>query len=224
VFKNMLAFTGIFASILLIAPAADAAPQRINTCGTISQPGSYVLSRNINGTAAAGDCILINASHVTLNLNGFSIGGPGLQGVAAGGDGIKVDGTQVGVDPINVSVRNGSVIGFVHGVYFDLFTEGGVVENIRAIDNEVDGVFMGGEASVVRDSVAFGNGNDGFDITNSGAIVTGNVGYNNVRYGIAATCDSVVIGNTGKNNQLNGDLNVTNQGVNCALVDNAPPF
>jgi hypothetical protein len=58
-------------------PGAQAAPTPIRECQTIDQPGSYVLERNLTAT---GDCLVITANFVTVNLAGFALTGTGGQG------------------------------------------------------------------------------------------------------------------------------------------------
>ena len=62
---------------MVLAPGAGAreeGPTEIERCQTISQPGSYVLVHNLTAT---GDCLLINADFVTVDLAGFAIIGSG---------------------------------------------------------------------------------------------------------------------------------------------------
>ena len=50
---------------------------------TISQSGSYYLTRNLQFTAATGPAILINANYVTLDLMGFTLSSTALVSDAA---------------------------------------------------------------------------------------------------------------------------------------------
>jgi hypothetical protein len=87
----------VFAAAILIAKAdAQAAPIPIKACQVISQPGSYVLARNLSAT---GDCLVISASFVTVDLAGFSINSS--QGTA-----ISASGTS---QLHGIAVRNGSI-------------------------------------------------------------------------------------------------------------------
>jgi parallel beta-helix repeat protein len=71
--------------------------------GAIDSPGNYILTQNISGEIA------ITASDVTLDLNGYSVNGPG--GLA--GTGIAIRGAR------GVKVSNGSVSNFGFGVVVD---------------------------------------------------------------------------------------------------------
>ncbi len=67
---------------MIVAPVASAraddreeAPIEIEKCQTISQPGSYKLVNNLVSTS--GNCLVIAADFVTVDLAGFSITGSG---------------------------------------------------------------------------------------------------------------------------------------------------
>lgn len=73
---------------------------------TISQPGSYKLSGNLSVPAGVNG-IIVNASNVVLDLNGFSMTTPpgSAQGVLS-------------LSPQSaITIRNGSIVGFSPGVY-----------------------------------------------------------------------------------------------------------
>ncbi len=65
---------------------------------TISNPGCYVLTSNLTGVSGQPG-IVIDADHVTLDLNGFA-----LIGVAGSTDGVKMLGIHE-----NIEVRSGTV-------------------------------------------------------------------------------------------------------------------
>lgn len=71
-----------------------------NSTITISQPGSYYLTKNLTITGAGANGINITASHVTLDLNGFSL-------IHVTGNG----GQAVSITAGDVTVRNGSIRG-----------------------------------------------------------------------------------------------------------------
>jgi len=68
---------------------------------TLSQSGSYFLTGNI--AVSTGNGVLISASNVTLDLNGFSIT---TSSITAAGNGI-----QLGQSLQNISIRNGNIGG-----------------------------------------------------------------------------------------------------------------
>src|SRR5262245_29177026 len=142
----------------LLAPAALAAPQLIVNCRTITQPGSYVLRDNLT---ASGNCLVVQADFVTIDLDGFVITGNGT------GMGI----TDLNVDRRGVTVRNGTVTGFSNGV--DLHaSRGATVENVRTIANSNNGITLGLLATV-RGSVTFDNTGIGI-LADTGSTIIGN--------------------------------------------------
>jgi hypothetical protein len=117
--------------ILLATPAVQArsasgravAPTTISACGTVNQPGNYVLANDLALTVnnpsygGGGDCLVITASHVNLNMQGWSITVscpdfcPPEQYGPVGGDGIHI---MSGAN--YVSISNGEVDDFLYGL------------------------------------------------------------------------------------------------------------
>jgi len=143
---------------------------------TITEPGSYVLTSDIRDCLpcddAPSDGIIIDASDVTLDLNGFAIvGAPGnsLSGVVVqeghsnvvitngvirdwDGDGIDA-GSASGARIEQVRVLNNGGDGIV-------VSGGGIVRSCTATDNGGQGI-VAGPASVIAHCTATGNGADG---------------------------------------------------------------
>jgi hypothetical protein len=94
------------AGLVLGALVQPAAAATINTCGTISQPGTYTLVNNL--TAANGKCLVVTGSDITIDLDGFTITGN------AGGDAITDAQTQATQRAI--TVRNGYIVAARFGV------------------------------------------------------------------------------------------------------------
>lgn len=127
----------------------------------ITQPGSYRLSGNLQVTAVNTDAIDIQTSHVTLDLNGFSISGPVIcTGTGADlscspfsvGLGISSNGSWD-----NIIVRNGSVKGFNGGIQLGALGFGqAIVEEILVSSNLASGIFA--TSALVRRCVAVRNG------------------------------------------------------------------
>lgn len=128
--RNALVATSLVA--LTSTPATYAAeseskrggdgPIKISKCRIIKKPGSYVVTQNLT---AEGDCIIIKADHVTLDLGGFVLSGDDTGAGVGGGD-----------VPNNVVVRNGTVQDFDKGI--DLFRSIAIVEGINARRNGED--------------------------------------------------------------------------------------
>lgn len=187
---------------------AAAAPKSINSCETITDSGSYVLTKNLQ---AAGDCLVIEADNVTIDLNGFTIEGDGT------GHGIW-DGD---LPRQNLTVRNGTVRNFRIGVGFA--KPGGthssrcVIERIRAVQNTFFGI-RAGLGATVRDNIASDNGGSGI-FASGGSLIAGNVVNNNNNSGILALCASNITGNMVSGN---GGNNIFTAGTGCTLNNNNP--
>jgi hypothetical protein len=153
----------------------------------ISQPGSYRLSGDLV-VPAASDGIDIRVDNVSLDLNGFTIKGPGATtslfavGVYSGknvaiANGITT-GFPVGVEVgAHVIIKNVQATGNATG--FSGFSAGLVMVECTANLNSGDG-FKVAAATILR-SVANANGGSGFNVESSTLIQ--NVANNNGGYG-----------------------------------------
>lgn len=208
--KRLSVFIGAAAIMAgLTSVTAWAAPTRVNSCQTITSTGSYILTRNINGSAAAGDCITIDAFFVTLDLNGFTIGGPGFIGNVPAGNGIQINAQ-------GATIRNGTITGWNNGIASG-FGQGVTVEKVRAIDNAVTGIDVG-YGGIVKDSTAISNARNGISF-DEGSIILDNVSRNNgddtdafVAYGITGTCPATVVGNSITGSET-AELHLTGAGI-----------
>jgi len=104
---------------------------------TINQPGSYYLAENI---VTAGGGITIDASDVTIDLNGFALTG-------GSGAGIQDSGVVS-----NITVHNGTVRDWPSGGVVLNGTEGGLVFDVRTSGNGSQGVWV--FAGIVRNCVS----------------------------------------------------------------------
>jgi prepilin-type processing-associated H-X9-DG protein len=106
--------------VIILAPGAGARePTPLRKCQTISQPGSYELADNLTTN---GDCLVITADFVTIDLAGFTISG------GTGGTGILA--TPSSGELRGIAVRNGSISNFGEGVNL-AFADGSIVEGLR---------------------------------------------------------------------------------------------
>jgi hypothetical protein len=63
-------------AVSIPTPAIAQPPIAITTCGKISKAGLYEVDANlVVSTPAAGDCLVITAPNVSLNLNNFDLFG-----------------------------------------------------------------------------------------------------------------------------------------------------
>lgn len=215
--KLQIIFAGFLSLALAsITSGAIAAPQRINSCGTITNAGSYILTRSVNGTAVVVDCIVVDSPHVTINLNGFAIGGPGLTGGIVASDGIVVlNGHK------NVAIRNGSVTGWINGIVFESGTDGAIVEGIRSHDNTNSGMQVLGPGALIKHNVTHDNLVAGINFLDNSTVLY-NVANNNGLFGIVGSCDSTIMFNTAIGNGVT-NLNVGAAIVACTIQHNTAP-
>jgi parallel beta-helix repeat protein len=209
------------------APGASAnEPTKITECRTIGQPGSYVLAKNLT---AAGNCLVVVAEFVTVDLAGFLITGDGT------GAGIRADAAGPEA-PRGIAVRNGTIAGFEFGAF--LQATGSIVEGLRVVGNTSVGMFVS-PGGIVRGNTAVGNGIHGIVavgtvsgntaedngtgigilISSGGSTVSGNTARNNRGVGISVFCPSNVIGNTATGN-AGGNLTLR---AGCTNIDNLAP-
>lgn len=126
----------------------------------VTKSGSYFLGSNMVAAAILPDVIKITASNVTINLNGFSIVGPG-------------SGTGIGINAAgmtNVTILNGTVTE-MGGAGISL-GDNGTVQNVRVIGNGTGGSGGNGidcgNACVVSGCVVANNANGaGLNLTNA---------------------------------------------------------
>jgi nitrous oxidase accessory protein NosD len=116
---------------------------------TIDRPGVYCLDRSISTPIEVGVAIRIAADDVTLDLAGFTLEGTADTDTRA--DGIVAEGQR------NVTVRDGTVRGFLRGV--SLASVGGHrVEGVRAHGNFRLGIGVSGQGSIIRRSQVIATG------------------------------------------------------------------
>lgn len=157
---------------------------------SITQPGSYKLTGNLVVPVATNG-IVIQASGVSLDLNGFSISTAGT-GNCDGDDthptssctgtfsALGISDDAHGRD--GISIRNGSVTGMFFGVTFS--GTGSLVEEVRAFRNGSIGITIA--SGIVRRSLANNNGQVGIDATTADSLVTESVANANLQSGIVA--------------------------------------
>jgi hypothetical protein len=228
------------------AQAQDAreGPREIEKCRTISKPGSYKLVNDIAptpSTSTNGDCLVITASFVTIDLGGFTISG-GTTGIVAAPSSGQLQG---------IAVRNGSISNFggIPSAGVDLgAADGSIVEGLRVFGgvpsevgisakgivrgNTVVGIFAqhGLGTGISATGTVTGNyvtGSGSGIAVGQGSTVIGNTATDNPGapgnplggFGIVAVCPSNLTDNTAVNNKTNLVLN----GDGCHSEDNVAP-
>jgi hypothetical protein len=161
----------------------------------ITQPGSYKLSGNLV-VSGGSDGIDIEASNVSLDLNGFTISGPNTctgAGAslsctrASGGYGIFAGPSTT------TTIRNGSIVGFDVGLSSNGRT---LIDGIHANENYGTGIQIYGldvthpTTAVITNSDASFNGFDG--IFGEDAIITKTTADYNNRFGVELVVGSLI--------------------------------
>ncbi len=140
---------------------------------TLSQPGSYRLSGNLTVADPGVHAISITADHVTLDLGGFTIAGPGTCS-----DHLPITCTPSGLNTVGIdawnqrmtTIRSGSIRGFGTGV------RAGYIADVRGLmvrEMNQYGIVASVNSSIVDNNV--------WKARNTG-IVTGGLTRHNVVY------------------------------------------
>jgi hypothetical protein len=155
---------------------------RINSLPyTISAPGAYYLGGNLSYTGGNG--ITIASDHVTLDLMGYTITGPGIAN-----NGIYMNGRK------NVEIRNGTISGWECGIYEEgAAGVGHRIINVRVEGNKIRGMYLRGDGHLIKGCRATGGGN-GLHIESAGAI-TGCQVNNSSNSGIIINLTGLISGN-----------------------------
>ncbi len=182
---------------------------------TISTPGSYLLTSDLDVTSTTAYAIDVTADHVTIDLGGFTIAGPvtctGYGSAvtctpAAGNRGISAS-SQVGI-----RIERGNIRGFGgHAVYV------GDQSRLTGLTVEFSGSgIRAGSNAEVRDCITQRNRNQGIEVS-ADSVVTHNVSRSNGQDGILASYGAAVIGNSSADNGGRGLFAYTG----CVVRDNA---
>ena len=172
----------------------------ISRCQTIDQPGSYIVVRNLK---ASGDCLVITADGVTVDLNGFTLTGEG--------SGTAIKGPEVPprtLAAIRTTVRNGHITHFARAT--DL---SGTVDAVHAVSND-EGIVV--SVGIVRGCIA--QFNTGTGIALRDGLVSGNLVVPNGT-GIAVEEAAVVTGNEVLGNATGIDAKGLGSGLSHNVVD-----
>jgi len=129
---------GLFAAWYAPAPVVASGPIEITSLPwTIDQPGAYCLTSNLVMTTSE-DGILVEASHVTIDLGGFTLKGPGQ---SSGGSAISGQASSV-------EVRNGFILEWGDdGIHLDDYCR---VENVVVRSCGDRGIQLNGHAQLDR--------------------------------------------------------------------------
>ena len=119
-----LLLLGVLACVSFVIPAYAAPPTVITSLPfNITVPGKYILNQNLT-TSVLGAAIAITSGDVTVDLNGYTITGPGgrfSRGIVV----VNVSGLAGAVS--NVKLQNGTLANFQFGIAFAFQTSNGFV-------------------------------------------------------------------------------------------------
>src|SRR5262245_38193952 len=151
--------------LVMLAVALGAVPvfaETVNCTPITSLPavitvqGVYCFTGDLSTAITTGAAIDIQTNNVVLDLNAFKLGG------FAGGFATQAAGIRA-LNRQNITVKNGTIRGFVQGIWLDDNTGGGasrghVVEDIRADGNTFRGIDVRGSRTIVRNNLVVGTG------------------------------------------------------------------
>jgi hypothetical protein len=214
--------------ILMLALATLAASVRAETVNctpitsvpaTINQQGLYCLTGNLSTSQASGNAITINANNVTIDLNGWKVGGQ------AAGTGTQAIGIYSAAN--NVTIKNGIVRGFLYGV--ELEGSGAVIRDMLLDGNTNTGISTLGIGALVEHNLIVNTGGSSVYQTAAGIVITGGNSTisDNTVLGLTATGGYDAYGiliqssrNTARNNILSNTTSPSSEtSVGIAIVD-----
>jgi parallel beta-helix repeat protein len=149
-------------SLLAVLAGLHALPaqaETFHTCGTfinalptvIGTQGVYCLSHDLSTSISAGSAIDIQSNNVTIDCNGFKIGG------LAAGTSSNATGINAGATRLNITIRNCGIRGFYNGIYLQ-GGAGHLVEDNRLDNNLEVGIYVLGDNNRVRRNAIYDTG------------------------------------------------------------------
>jgi hypothetical protein len=145
--RNLFLIAAITAAFLHTSAEAET----INCTEITSVPtiitvqGIYCLKSDKSSSLTSGNIIDIQANNVTIDLNGFKLGGLG-GGTGTTAVGISADGRQ------NITIRNGSIRGFSSGIALAGNSSGGLIENVLFDTIKQTGIRVEGTGHLIRNN------------------------------------------------------------------------
>jgi hypothetical protein len=207
---------------------------------TLAMPGSYAMTSDLTVPDTDTTAVVVSASDVTIEMNGFRIVGPitcsGTPTTCTpdivGGGATGIDGWSF--DPTNLTVRNGSITGMGTGL---LLSYDGRAEKIKALQNGYVGITarsgaavvdsvgtanekIGIEAALMEGCVASRNPQFGFASTGSGSVIRNSIATGNTGYGVYLAQGANVSGLSASGNDIGIYSNGASQIVDSTFNDN----
>ncbi len=156
---------------------------------TISAPGSYYLTENINFTVLDTSGISILSNDVSIDLNGYSLTGPGKT-AGVSGSGIFGQPGRSGISIANGSVRGWRDNGILLQEGFFSEFEYAQINKVFTFDNGGDGISVAGKSIVSNCTARFNEGR-GIAVY-AWSIVSDCIAADNTGAGIDAGRDNIV--------------------------------
>ncbi len=183
------------------APTDTNTVTHIDSCTTITQPGRYVLTNDIENSQET-TCLVIHSDDVILNGNGHRIDGVD----AEPSTGILVEPTDAALS--NVVIRDVVVTDWVTGIEFSMEVDNSTVKNTVVRSNLADGIalFFNSRDNRIVDNTASNNGNAGIRVDNAAEnkLFDNTVTQNRVGLLIIESGGHVLQGNIAKRNDGDG--------------------
>ena len=150
-----LTFIVVFSLFALTAAVTTPAQAETTNCTAITTlpfiintQGVYCFTGNLSTNSASGNAITVNTNNVTIDLNGFKLGGLGA------GDSTDATGIYA-FQRKNITIRNGIVRGFRFGIWLTdttphTISQGHLIEDILVDQNTVFGIAVSGRGNIIR--------------------------------------------------------------------------
>lgn len=160
--KGGIVLTGAVLGLSSTSTSAAAEPTEINECTSISEPGEYVLTEDLE---VEDGCFGLRGSDIILDGSGHTISGDGT------GNGVSVEGTPV---VRNLTIENFETGCFIARVESEIILENTVVSDTSVGITGFPKVDMNIQGSTIKDNGTGIAGNEAFGITITGSILSGN--------------------------------------------------
>ncbi|MBN1670076.1 MAG: right-handed parallel beta-helix repeat-containing protein [Kiritimatiellae bacterium] len=179
---------------------------------TISEPGSYVFTENVDYTNEGGFAALtVNANDVTIDLNGFTYRRTSANQYTYG---IYQPDTYT-----NLTVRNGTLRRWGTTSYYAIgaFGYGNLIERMTL--TECYNGIKAGRTCVVRACRLYGIESDGISI-DANSVATGNVLTDGGRYAVYVAGEECVVKDNSALGSWSAGLNMAAEATNSLVVAN----
>jgi parallel beta-helix repeat protein len=193
--KNATVLILVCLFVLCLYSYADAQTPISAVPVTITSPGSYYFTSDLQSSIPDSNAIVVDVDDVTIDLMGYNLIGPG----SGQGRGIYINARA------NVEIRNGTIRDFgAEGIYEigmagpeinPRYGYGHRIIGIRVLFNGLDGIWLFGCGHLVKDCTVSGNESVGIWV-GTDCTVTDNIIFENSSSGLMAMLAVTVTGNT----------------------------